>query len=285
MLKIFLGMVSFLWGVPTILLVSISQICTMHYHFHKNIEEKCKLICGDVGGNVHVLLFSAVLRGPFKNEPGRGLRTLRHVDLQKRVIMTTLIEPSSFSFIPWPFIGSKRNKMHLQFQSLTLFQPHMLPEMQLVELLRIHREWVRQVSYYDSLHCVVSCATCIDSLLMCDIRGSKTQSRNMFRVEKVKICAHCSLYHQRAVVVFYSFCSPLWWKGLWPDLFKTFLTLELTTASLFIAGLRCITAHFLSHRATVPVLITSSPRASLSSFWCPEIQAMSLAYPPVSHNM
>lgn len=61
----------------------------MHYHFSMDIEENCKLICGDVGGNVRVLLFSPVLRGPFKNEPGRGLTTLRHVDLQRRVIMIT----------------------------------------------------------------------------------------------------------------------------------------------------------------------------------------------------
>lgn len=43
------------------------------------------LICGDVGGNIRVLLFSPVLRGPFQNEPGRALQSLRHIDLQKRV--------------------------------------------------------------------------------------------------------------------------------------------------------------------------------------------------------
>lgn len=64
-------------------------------------------------------------------------------------------------------------------------QPQLLPEMRLVELQRAHSEWVRQVSFYASLHCVVSCATCPDSLLMCDIAGSKTN--NMFRVDKVNI--------------------------------------------------------------------------------------------------
>nr|XP_049696249.1 WD repeat-containing protein on Y chromosome [Helicoverpa armigera] len=120
------------------------MICTMYYHFSEDINEQCMLICGDVGGNVRVLLFSPVARGPFKNEAGRASITLRHVDLQRR--------------------------------------PSMLPELHLIELPRLHAEWVRQVSYYKSLHCVVSCATCPDALLMCDIHGSKTH--NMFKVEK-----------------------------------------------------------------------------------------------------
>ncbi|XP_028169405.1 WD repeat-containing protein on Y chromosome [Ostrinia furnacalis] len=120
------------------------MICTMYYHFHQDENEKCMLICGDVGGNVRVLLFSPVQRGPFRNEAGRALIQLRHVDLQRK--------------------------------------PQLLPEMKLVEFARVHAEWVRQVGFYASLHCVVSCATCPDSLLMCDIAGSKTY--NMFRVEK-----------------------------------------------------------------------------------------------------
>uniref|UniRef100_A0A2A4JIW6 WD repeat-containing protein on Y chromosome n=1 Tax=Heliothis virescens TaxID=7102 RepID=A0A2A4JIW6_HELVI len=122
----------------------LEAICTMFYHFSQDCNEKCMLICGDVGGNVRVLLFSPIQRGPFKNEAGRALKILRHVDLQR--------------------------------------QPKILPEMRLVELNHLHAEWVRQVSYYKSLHCVVSCATCPDSLLMCDIQGSKTH--NMFKVEK-----------------------------------------------------------------------------------------------------
>lgn len=63
----------------------------------------------------------------------------------------------------------------------------MLPELRLQELMCLHPEWVRQVSYYEPLHCVMSCATCPDSLLMCDLQCSKTY--NMFRVEKVgKFC-------------------------------------------------------------------------------------------------
>ncbi|RVE45325.1 hypothetical protein evm_010030 [Chilo suppressalis] len=120
------------------------MICTMYYHFHKDSNEKCMLICGDVGGGVRVLLFSPVKRGPFRNQAGRALIQLRHIDLQRR--------------------------------------PHLLSEMKLVEFPRVHSEWVRQVSFYASLHCVVSCATCADSLLMSDIQGSKTH--NMFRVEK-----------------------------------------------------------------------------------------------------
>ncbi|CAH2107918.1 unnamed protein product [Euphydryas editha] len=120
------------------------MICTMYYHFFKDIQEKSILICGDVGGNVRVLLFSPVKRGPFRNQPGRALLQLRHVDLQRR--------------------------------------PHLLPEMKLVEMNRVHADWVRQVSFYASLHCVVSCATCADALIMCDLAGSKTH--NVFRVDK-----------------------------------------------------------------------------------------------------
>ncbi|CAH0714096.1 unnamed protein product, partial [Brenthis ino] len=120
------------------------MICAMHYHFSKDINEKCILICGDVGGNIRILLFSPIKRGPFRNQPGRVLLQLRHIDLQKR--------------------------------------PHLLPEMQLIEMKGVHSEWVRQVSFYASLHCVMSCATCPDSLLMCDLAASKTH--NMFKVDK-----------------------------------------------------------------------------------------------------
>ncbi|KAJ8721737.1 hypothetical protein PYW07_002512 [Mythimna separata] len=122
------------------------MICTMHYHFSQDIKEPSMLICGDVGGNVRLLLFSPVLRGPFKNEPGRVFISLRHVDLQRR--------------------------------------GYLLPELRLLELRRLHKEWVRQVGYYASLHCVLSCSTCPDSLFMCDIRGFKIQSSSVIRLEK-----------------------------------------------------------------------------------------------------
>ncbi|GBP62120.1 WD repeat-containing protein on Y chromosome [Eumeta japonica] len=120
------------------------MICTMHYHFHRDIKEKSMLVCGDAGGHIRVLLFSPVFRGPFQNRPGRALIELRHIDWQKR--------------------------------------PKLLPEMQLVEIHDAHTDWIRQVSYYASLHCVVSCATSPDALLMTDLAGSKT--RNLFRVDK-----------------------------------------------------------------------------------------------------
>lgn len=57
--------------------------------------------------------------------------------------------------------------------------------MTLTELRGVHGDWVRQVSYYASLHCVVSCATSADALLMTDLTGSKTH--NVFRVDKVRL--------------------------------------------------------------------------------------------------
>ncbi|CAH2236528.1 jg8011 [Pararge aegeria aegeria] len=126
------------------------MICTMHYHFYKDPNEQSILICGDVAGNVRVLTFSPIKRGPFRNQPGRALLQLRHVDLQKRV--------------------------------LTIETRRLLPEMRLIEMIRVHSDWVRQVSFYASLHCIVSCSTCPDAMLMCDLAASKTH--NMFRVDK-----------------------------------------------------------------------------------------------------
>ncbi|XP_052739537.1 WD repeat-containing protein on Y chromosome-like isoform X1 [Bicyclus anynana] len=120
------------------------MICTMHYHFYKDPNEQSILICGDAAGSVRALTFSPVERGPFRNKPGRALLQLRHVDLQKR--------------------------------------PRLLPELKLTEMPRVHSDWVRQVSFYASLHCVVSCSTCADALLMCDLAASKTH--NLFRVDK-----------------------------------------------------------------------------------------------------
>ncbi|XP_063362976.1 WD repeat-containing protein on Y chromosome-like [Cydia amplana] len=119
------------------------MICTMYYYFQKDINEKCILILGDVGGYVRVLQFSPIERGPFRNEAGKPLQTVRHIDLQRK---------------------------------------RALPELSLIEKGRIHTDWVRQVSYYSPLHCLVSCATCPDALLMCDLQGSKTH--NMFHVDK-----------------------------------------------------------------------------------------------------
>ncbi|XP_034826941.1 WD repeat-containing protein on Y chromosome-like [Maniola hyperantus] len=120
------------------------MICTMHYHFNKDPNEHSILVCGDVAGNVRVMTFSPIERGPFRNQAGRPLLQLRHVDLQRR--------------------------------------PRLLPELKLTEMSRVHSDWVRQVSYYASLHCIVSCSTCPDALLMCDLAASKTY--NMFRVDK-----------------------------------------------------------------------------------------------------
>lgn len=70
-------------------------------------------------------------------------------------------------------------------------QPHLLPELRLSEFPGVHTEWVRQVSFYASLHCVVSCATCPNALLMADLAGSKTH--NMFKVDKVGTYLNCRI--------------------------------------------------------------------------------------------
>ncbi|KAJ8721739.1 hypothetical protein PYW07_002514 [Mythimna separata] len=119
-------------------------ICTMSYYFHPEDKEQCKLICGDVGGNLRLLLFSADMRGPFRGDALLTSKKLRHVDLQKT--------------------------------------PHVLPGLRLEEMEQVHAGWVRQVGYYASLHSVLSCATSPDSLFMCDTHGA--MECKMFRVEK-----------------------------------------------------------------------------------------------------
>ncbi|XP_041987733.1 WD repeat-containing protein on Y chromosome isoform X2 [Aricia agestis] len=133
------------------------MICSFDYFFQQDANKECVLVCGDSGGHVRVLTFSPVDRGPFRNTPGASLVQIRHRDLQKRV-----------SNIP----------------------------MRLVELTGVHSGWVRQVRWYDTLGCVLSCAACPDAMVLRDLTA---KVNSVFRVEKGVQCFAADT--QRHVVV------------------------------------------------------------------------------------
>ncbi|KAG5894233.1 hypothetical protein JTB14_002282 [Gonioctena quinquepunctata] len=105
------------------------SITTMHYRFDKDFTVPSKLILGDMGGNLRVIFIETEARGPFRSQPGIPLRHVRY---------SLLISGG-------------------------------VPNMRIVEYLNIHRDFVRQVSYYPTLHALVSCAQCPKGLQMTDI--------------------------------------------------------------------------------------------------------------------
>ena len=59
----------------------------MSYYFNKEDADQCKLICGDVGGNVRVLrVFGVSTRPLWRRFWTDFADKLQHFDLQKRVI-------------------------------------------------------------------------------------------------------------------------------------------------------------------------------------------------------
>lgn len=95
-------------------------VTTMHYVFSEDIEEESMLIIGDMGGSLRIILFSSVGRGPFKSKPGIPLLQVRYEQVVKGQV----------------------------------------EGFRVVEFKNIHTEWVRQVSFYNALHCIVSCSDC-----------------------------------------------------------------------------------------------------------------------------
>ncbi|KAF5291198.1 hypothetical protein FQA39_LY14440 [Lamprigera yunnana] len=95
-------------------------VVSLYYDFNMNDQQESKLIFGDMGGNVKILSFCPVARGPFKSQPGIPLLRIRY---------ELLIKGQTGGFL-------------------------------LTEFRNIHTDWVRQVSYYRSLNSIVSCSSC-----------------------------------------------------------------------------------------------------------------------------
>lgn len=95
-------------------------VCTLHYEYSTNIEEDSMLFLGDMHGNIKIIFFSPLARGPFKSTPGVPLLSVRYDNVYRG------------------HVGGFR----------------------VIEFNNIHRDWVRQISYYHTLNSFVSCACC-----------------------------------------------------------------------------------------------------------------------------
>ncbi|XP_063236121.1 WD repeat-containing protein on Y chromosome [Bacillus rossius redtenbacheri] len=110
-------------------------VVCMHYHFNKDIDKKSRLLLGDTAGNVMILSFTSMFRGPFRHALGEELIRFRYDQL--------LQEPSLFG-------------------------------MEVSEFPRVHHNWVSQVSFYPLLNSFVSCAVNSENALcVCDESASK----------------------------------------------------------------------------------------------------------------
>ncbi|KAF5307990.1 hypothetical protein FQR65_LT06558 [Abscondita terminalis] len=109
-------------------------VVSMHYVFHVDDPTKCKLIMGDMRGSVRILFFNSIERGPFKSQPGTPL-------------------------------------LHVRFDRVI---KGLVPGFNVVEFKYLHGDWVRQVSYYRSLHCFISCSSCVKaSMYIKDVNINK----------------------------------------------------------------------------------------------------------------
>ncbi|KAH1000024.1 hypothetical protein HUJ04_001903 [Dendroctonus ponderosae] len=109
-------------------------VCTMYYKFYEDPDTESKLILGDMGGGVTILYIKTFARGPFKSQPGIPLLHVRWGQVVKGLV-------GNFRVVQYP---------------------------------HLHTDYVRQVSFYSTLHSVVSCAQCPKAaLLMTDVTDSK----------------------------------------------------------------------------------------------------------------
>lgn len=110
-------------------------VCAMYYSFSQNDESK--LIAGDMGGNIRIIIFNPVGRGPFKSTPGLPLLHVRYEKVAKGLV----------------------------------------EDFRVVEFRNVHTDWARQVYYYTNLQCVVSCSDCARGpLVMKDISETRINS-------------------------------------------------------------------------------------------------------------
>ncbi|KAK5645470.1 hypothetical protein RI129_006770 [Pyrocoelia pectoralis] len=131
-------------------------VVCMHYEFNiKEKDEESKLIMGDMAGNVKILMFNTVARGPFKSQPGIPLLHVRYERLVKRLV----------------------------------------PGFRIVEFRNLHTNWVRQVSYYKTLQCFVSCSACPKAaVIIKDITDNK--SSYVYKIPKGAWCfTFCECVH------------------------------------------------------------------------------------------
>lgn len=129
----------------------------MDYWFGVSEEQDCRLMIGDAGGNVFLIEFTPVLRGPFQSKPGTALLQLTWADV----------------------VAGK------------------LPLMRVTQFLRVHDDIVRQIEYSVTMNAIFSAAECrsigvgkkpAPGLVISDLGVQKTQT--VMRMTKVYMCEH-----------------------------------------------------------------------------------------------
>lgn len=131
-------------------------VTCMYYKFDTDINVPSKLILGDMGGSVRVIHFQSEARGPFKSQPG----------------------------IP---------QLHVRYESAL---KGAIPNFTILEFPRLHCDFIRQVSFYQSLHCIVSCSQNPKALLMTD-----TSEHKKTYVYKIVAGAWCFALEESSHVV------------------------------------------------------------------------------------
>lgn len=111
-----------------------SAVSTMYYTFERDITVPSKLIMGDMAGSVIIIFINSEARGPFRSQPGIPLRQVRYETARRGGV----------------------------------------PSIRIQEFLHLHTDFIRQVSFYPTLHSIVSCAQCQKGLQMIDITEAKT---------------------------------------------------------------------------------------------------------------
>ncbi|KAJ8932565.1 hypothetical protein NQ318_023098 [Aromia moschata] len=109
-------------------------VTSMHYTFGKVMSRPSRLLLGDMGGNVKVISFTTEARGPFRSQPGIPLLHVRYERVVKGLV----------------------------------------PNFQLMEIPRLHSDYVRQIYYYSTLRGIVSCAECQKAVVISDVADGTT---------------------------------------------------------------------------------------------------------------
>ncbi|KAL1498296.1 hypothetical protein ABEB36_009115 [Hypothenemus hampei] len=132
-------------------------VCRMYYKFYEDPDAESKLVLGDYGGGITILFIKTFARGPFKSQPGIPLVHVRWHQVVKGAI-------EHFRIVQYP---------------------------------NLHTDYVRQVSFYNTLHSIVSCAQCPKSgLLMTDI----TEGRKVYAY-KITVGVWCFALEEATHIV------------------------------------------------------------------------------------
>ncbi|KAK2585795.1 hypothetical protein KPH14_010400 [Odynerus spinipes] len=111
-------------------------VVCMSYYFSSNIKENSYIVLGDTNGSVIIMTFCPIEKGPFKQQ-------------------------------------SEYNTIFMRYEAVIRDE---LAGLKVIEIKRIHTNWVNQVAYYGSLRAFMSSSRCSEcSLLFSDPTGIRIQ--------------------------------------------------------------------------------------------------------------